>query len=351
MRAHSNERIAYLAAASMLFSAAELFIPKPMPFFRLGLANIPILVSLSLPLSDFLILLLLKAITSSYIAGNLFSPFIIMSLSQTMASGMTMRVLNRLSEKRISLYGISAGGAAASCIVQLAIASLYLGKAVLNYMPIMIGLSLISSALIAFISLRIDISNTPELKKDSLPSNSSSIFYILMLVLSSASVLAVQNVISAFITFILAIILQKSAHRKVMITPYASIIFFMLFTSLFAPEGRILWQLGPLRAGTISLHDALLKALRLASLASISQSFTNLLTLRKGILSMTIEYAAAMISCFNGEKGKLIERINRVLSLKNLNYNGKVQNQICTPLIIFFTFSFIAISCISFIIK
>ena len=133
--------------------------------------------------------------------------------------------------------------------------------------------------------------------------------------------------------------------------PYASIIFFMLFTSLFAAEGRILWHYGPFKAGTISLKAALLKALRLATLASISQSYTNLLTLRRGILSMTIEYAAAMVACFNREKGKLIERVNGVLSLDYMSTEERSHNAPSQFLIIFFTISFIAISCISFFIK
>ena len=35
----SRDRISSLAALSLLFSAAEMFIPRFLPFFRLGLAN------------------------------------------------------------------------------------------------------------------------------------------------------------------------------------------------------------------------------------------------------------------------------------------------------------------------
>ena len=39
----SRDKIAYLGALSLLMSLAELFVPRPLPFFRLGLANIPLL--------------------------------------------------------------------------------------------------------------------------------------------------------------------------------------------------------------------------------------------------------------------------------------------------------------------
>ena len=73
MDSQDKDRVAYYAAIAIFFSTLELFIPKVLPFFRLGIANIPILLSLNLPFSSFMVLVVLKGIGNSYISGNLFS--------------------------------------------------------------------------------------------------------------------------------------------------------------------------------------------------------------------------------------------------------------------------------------
>ena len=109
----SQDRIAYLAALSLLMSAAELLVPRILPFFRLGLANIPLLLALGMAPGHFALLLLLKAIGNAYISGTLFSVFAIISIAQTFASGIMMYALSRLFGRRISIYSVSAMGALA----------------------------------------------------------------------------------------------------------------------------------------------------------------------------------------------------------------------------------------------
>ena len=41
-----RDRIAYLGALSLFLSAIELLIPRVVPFFRIGLANIPVMAAL-----------------------------------------------------------------------------------------------------------------------------------------------------------------------------------------------------------------------------------------------------------------------------------------------------------------
>ena len=56
-----RDRIAYLGALSLFLSAIELLIPRVIPFFRIGLANIPVMAALGLPVWDFSILLFITA--------------------------------------------------------------------------------------------------------------------------------------------------------------------------------------------------------------------------------------------------------------------------------------------------
>ena len=52
----SRDKIAYLGALSLLMSLAELFVPRPLPFFRLGLANIPLLLGLTMDVGPYMAL-------------------------------------------------------------------------------------------------------------------------------------------------------------------------------------------------------------------------------------------------------------------------------------------------------
>ncbi len=149
MKAPTKKRICYLASLSLLLSALELFIPKPLPFFRLGLANIPIMLSLGMPLKEFLLLVTLKAIASQYISGTLFSLFFFISLIQAFASALAMRAISKIAKDHISLYGISLLGAEVSAAVQLALSSLYIGNAVWNYAPLMFIISSAASFITA----------------------------------------------------------------------------------------------------------------------------------------------------------------------------------------------------------
>lgn len=351
MKAHTKKRICYLASLSLLFSALELFIPKPLPFFKLGLANIPIMLSLAMPLKEFIILVALKAITSQYISGTLFSVFFFISLMQSFASALMMRAISKIAKDYISLYGISLLGAETSAFVQLSLSSLYIGNAVWNYAPLMFSASLFTSIITAYIANYIDIEKTPDLDIDEKPDDDKS--YILngiLLTLSSISVFLSKDIYSASFAFVLALIMQRLSKRKIRLLPYLSIFFFMLLSSLFTPEGKILFEFLTLKAGTASIEDATIKALHLSSSVAISQSFINRIKLKGNMIELVAKYFSALLSAFRITKGTLKERINSTLSintLKNEPYNSKQCNEMLINAI---TIMLIAISFSSFIL-
>ena len=86
----SRDRISSLAALSLLFSAAEMFIPRFLPFFRLGLSNIPMLMALDMNWASYLVLALMKGIGTSYVSGNLFSVFAAISIAQSLAAAIVV---------------------------------------------------------------------------------------------------------------------------------------------------------------------------------------------------------------------------------------------------------------------
>ena len=121
------DRVALFAALSLFLSIIELVIPKPIPFFRIGLANLPLLIALTLfSRREFVLLVLLKVFGQGIVSGTLFSYVFLFSATGSFSSGAAMLLLRRWYPKRISLVGIGVVGAFASNSAQLLFASLYI---------------------------------------------------------------------------------------------------------------------------------------------------------------------------------------------------------------------------------
>jgi len=117
-------RVVALAAAVCLFLATiEYIIPRPLPFLRIGLANLPLLVALDLlPAGSFFLLVALKILGQSLIQGSLFSYLFVFSLSGSLASALVMWGTRKALGSRMSLVGVSILGALASNLAQLSLA-------------------------------------------------------------------------------------------------------------------------------------------------------------------------------------------------------------------------------------
>ena len=130
----------FLAALCLFLAAVEYAIPKPLPFLRLGLANLPVIIALFImPTRDIYKLILLKIIGQALITGTLFSYIFLFSAAGSLASGLTMLGVHRILRNRISCIGLSLAGAAANNIAQLIVAHLILfGSATRYIAPILL---------------------------------------------------------------------------------------------------------------------------------------------------------------------------------------------------------------------
>ncbi len=114
---------AFLGAFCFFLSAVEYMLPKPLPFMRLGIANLPILIAIDiLPFKWYLVLALVKVIGMSIISGTLFSYIALFSLVGTMAAAFSMWGLRRAGRGLISQIGVSIAGAMVSNATQILIA-------------------------------------------------------------------------------------------------------------------------------------------------------------------------------------------------------------------------------------
>ena len=138
---------AILAALALALSYVEgMFpLPVPLPGFKLGLANIVTLFALyTLGAPSALAILLVRVLLGAMFAGN--ASALIYSLLGGFAAMAVMIALSRFP--KLSVYGVSVGGAAAHNIGQVAAAMLTLGNAApLAYLPLLLAVAVFSGAL------------------------------------------------------------------------------------------------------------------------------------------------------------------------------------------------------------
>ena len=163
MISHSNDNgrsriefIALLAAFALFLSTVEYMIPKPVPFMRIGLANLPLLIGLGLLNNrEYILLAILKVLGQGLITGTIFSYIALFSLGGTISSAFIMFVLFRYGSRWTSLIGISIAGAMASNITQLQLSrAILFGDAARLIAPPFLVVGLITSIILGIFAQR-----------------------------------------------------------------------------------------------------------------------------------------------------------------------------------------------------
>ena len=124
----NRKTIAMLGAFCLFLSTVEYMIPKPLPFMRIGIANLPLMLALDiLPFPSFMVLAGIKILGQALITGTLFSYIFLFSLSGTVLSAVSMYALRcLLGKERVSFIGIGTVGAMISNVTQLALAWVFI---------------------------------------------------------------------------------------------------------------------------------------------------------------------------------------------------------------------------------
>ena len=145
---------AVLTALALGLSTLESLFPVsvlvPLPGIKLGLANIVTVFALY-RLGDIsaLTILIARCLLGAMFAGN--ASALLFSLMGGVLAMLTMIVLRRV--RGLSVYGVSIAGAAAHNIGQICAAMVVLGgTAVLGYLPVLLGVSMITGTLTGFVA-------------------------------------------------------------------------------------------------------------------------------------------------------------------------------------------------------
>ena len=348
--AQSNrQQIARLAAITLIFSYAELMLPRVVPFFRLGLGNAALLMGLALGLSfpAFMLLAVVKAVASNLMAGTLFSPFFLVSFAQSLVSALIMFGLWRVSRagregdgrRLLSLYGISVCGAAASALVQIALSSLYLGQGTWSLLGPMLLFNLMSGFITAWIA---EILGASDKGGEGLPlvctslqptpsnggchprnapgsshpvSRARNIICLTLILAAATSVFFIKNTAVLCVILLLSFLAQKFSGRKILLLPHISLWLFVLLTSIFVPNGRVLFAFAGFSFTEGAALSAIQKALRLSIVSALSQTAATikLTASPDSLLTLTLAYYSAMSDTFRNTPGSIISKIKAAL--------------------------------------
>ena len=328
-----NKSLAYLCALTLLFSYAEMILPRIVPFFRLGFANTVILIALDIDFGSFIVLSVLKAVAASLMGGTLFSPFFLISLAQSLLSAIVMRLLYKLiSKKLLSLYGISIAGSAASALVQIGLASFYIGKGTFSLLGPMLIFNTISGVLTAFlceklqIKENLDFTKIPETEAASQnPQNRTTpalqIILAILLLSLSASIFFIKNLIVLICAFVLSLIAQKLCKRKIFFIPHLSLWLFIFISMIFVQNGEVLFNFWIISITKGSLSLALQKALILSTVCALSQCAVCLKPGQNTLIGLSFEYYRLMINRFTEKDDSII---NKIIYALNINSKASV---------------------------
>ena len=150
-----NVQIALMVAVSTVFYSIENYIPIPLPWMRLGLANVITLLALKWwGINETLIIVVLRVILGSLLSGKLFTPIFLLSLTGSLAAALAMFIIMRYLDKLFSLTGISILGAFVKNTTQVIVVYLIFVRQlnVLLFLPVFLLSSLVSGIIIGILA-------------------------------------------------------------------------------------------------------------------------------------------------------------------------------------------------------
>jgi len=299
MRDERVHTIALFAAFCLFFSVVEVMIPKPVPFFRLGLANLPLLIAVTvLPAADVLVIVLLKILGQGIVSGTLLSYVVVFSAAGSLASGAVMIGLSRWHGSRFTLVGIAVLGALASNSVQLLVSVvLIFGESTRLIAPPFLLVGTITGVVLGVIAERfyrrsrwlacfregIELQEQPGLRaaeraggKDR-PARGGPLVGVPPYARLAAGVamippfLVLEGLLTKLLFIVLFILVMRFAGKGFRLVPGLVVLTAVFFAHLLMPLGEVLWYVGEFPITEGAIRDGLTRGLTLVGLVYLSR--------------------------------------------------------------------------------
>jgi heptaprenyl diphosphate synthase len=285
--------LALLGSLCLFLSAIEYLIPKPLPFMRIGLANLPLLLALDiLGPKNFFLLALIKVLGQGIIGGTFFSWVFLFSLAGTFSSAALMYVLRGLlGKKHLGFAGLGCAGAMASNGIQLLLARYLIFGPALRYLaPPFLASGFITGIALGLVCeyfcrhsrwyaeyIRNKTTEYTELHggkeeshiKNPLPTPHSLFFAGLLMALIF---LLGRSLPARAVQFLLFCVFVRLTGKKINLLITVTVMMGIVFFNLLVPYGKVLAAVGQLRITQGSLFAGLEKALTLEGLLMLSRA-------------------------------------------------------------------------------
>jgi len=150
---------AFLIGFGVVLNLGETFIPKPLPFLRIGLAKISLLIVVyAFSFWYVFIFPVLRCFISNFLTGTILTPLFLWSLAGSLGSAIVMFIISHSFLNRyFSIYGTSIIGALTNNIIQWSLIVVIFNFYYYTMLPIILILSIITGCLIAYITNYISI--------------------------------------------------------------------------------------------------------------------------------------------------------------------------------------------------
>ena len=156
-----EQRVIFFAALCLFLSVVEYAIPKPLPFLRLGLANLPVLLSFpKLRKKNIVLLVFMKTVGQGLISGTLFSYVFVFSAAGSFASALGMGSFYYLfvykkSNPVMGFVGLSLIGALCNNMAQLVVAQyMIFGAGTLYIAPLLLCTGTVTGLLLGLFAAK-----------------------------------------------------------------------------------------------------------------------------------------------------------------------------------------------------
>lgn len=281
----------------MFLSMIEYAIPKPIPFMRLGIANMGIMLSLYvLPIRQVLFLTLIKVFLQALISGTFFSYIFVFSLIGSFSSVFAMLFCKYIFKSKISFLGICLSGALANNLSQILLSYLMIFKSSTSFIaPILLISGFVSSIVLGTLTQKFV---------------SGSSWYKMILTEDVNNVSDLENIDSQ--TNLSAIKKTKTTNRKILknLTSSFVLLLSIIFFSLLVPNGKLLFSIGSFKITQESLFLGLRRGLILILSVYISKIVVSKLPPLKGrfgkFINMIFLYFKELTSFEKENSGKNI---------------------------------------------
>ena len=151
-------RIGFLAAMGTALFVLESLVPLPLPFLKVGFANISTLIALLIsgPV-DALLVVFLRVFVGSLLTGSLLGPSFILAMAAGIVSAAVMGGVRSLTGRALGPVGISLAGSSAHVSTQIALVGfLYVRNiAVIFLLPLLLITALAGGLVVGILTARL----------------------------------------------------------------------------------------------------------------------------------------------------------------------------------------------------